>query len=72
MSYTWIHDKQKENIMNKNNALGVAAPANFSITQKLARPVIRPLYGKMEGVPPASHLSRLSRKEEHCCNRATD
>jgi hypothetical protein len=39
--------------MNKNNILEVDDPASIEIMQNLAHPVLRPLYGERESVPPA-------------------
>jgi hypothetical protein len=58
--------------MNKNNVPEVADPARLAIAQKPVRPVLRPAYGKTDSAIPKRNLSRLNRKEEHCCSRATD
>ena len=58
--------------MNKNNVPEVADRACRPIAQKPVRPILRPAYGKTDSSLPRRNLSRLNRKEEHCCSRATD
>ncbi len=58
--------------MNSNNAIEITETGVFANTHKLIRPVLRLAYGTRGSLPQNDNQSGLNRKENECCNRATD
>ena len=58
--------------MNSNNAIEITETGVFTNKHKPIRPVLRLAYGTRASFPQNDNRSGLNRKENECCNRATD